>query len=454
MDNDSSSSSEKVGDTGISKPETGPRLAIWEKFIKGEKEAKNNFFQATCKACFAKKNTASSIRGEKSRMESHFYSCKFVCEADKNAFRSRCRMQAQQEPDIQEPPTKKPRLQGTAETYFDRPLDKRDQAEFETRILEAFVSCNIPFAAVEDARFQSMMRLIRPSLELPSRHELVSLLESLVKAQGQAESDDCTLSDVGNIFADLCAKFRSLPEPVSSRLFAALERRWKRFYNVPVIVVAMFLDPNTRMNRFRKSKSVSVGTIGKWASGLYTRLFGEKPKRLMDSVVDYDEKSNVFGEDCLAEVSTTVRYWKLVKYQHEELARLAVHLFSCVVHAAAIERGWSQMGYVHTKGRSRMGLRTASALTSMRMQFQKEDRVKVAKPRATTAKQAHTLSEIDDPDIVVVSSTTAIEVADNEVENEDELAEFLFEQSYVENATEEELLDDLGDFVTLADLFL
>lgn len=65
--------------------------------------------------------------------------------------------------------SKRRKVPSSADIIFDKTLDRKDMVEFEKRLLKAFVSCNISLNAVEELRFLSLFKFLRPAIPLPSR---------------------------------------------------------------------------------------------------------------------------------------------------------------------------------------------------------------------------------------------------------------------------------------------
>lgn len=71
-------------------------------------------------------------------------------------------------------------------------------------------------------------------------------------AQGKAESDDCTLAEIGECFGAIYKSFAEhavLDHRVL--LLEKLERRWKWFYEPELMVIAMYLHPGIKLSKFQ-----------------------------------------------------------------------------------------------------------------------------------------------------------------------------------------------------------
>ena len=82
--------------------------------------------------------------------------------------------------------------------------------------------------------------------------DVLKVLRPLVDAQAKAESDGCTLGEIGACFGDMFVSFAT-HENVEERaiLMDKLENRWKTFYQSDLMVVAMFLHPSIKLSKFQ-----------------------------------------------------------------------------------------------------------------------------------------------------------------------------------------------------------
>ena len=82
--------------------------------------------------------------------------------------------------------------------------------------------------------------------------DCLALLLPLVDAQAKTESDDCTLGEVGVCFGQIYACFEAHSNAEERVLLLdKLEKRWKTFYQPELMVVAMFLQPNIKLTKFK-----------------------------------------------------------------------------------------------------------------------------------------------------------------------------------------------------------
>lgn len=92
-------------------------------------------------------------------MEKYFYGCRYDTQAEKDVYRASVtpKRDTKKEADLA---LKEQRFIVPVASFFDKQLDKKDAPALERRLLKAFVSCNIPFNAVEDPRFVSLFKLL------------------------------------------------------------------------------------------------------------------------------------------------------------------------------------------------------------------------------------------------------------------------------------------------------
>ncbi|XP_055352212.1 uncharacterized protein LOC129598367 [Paramacrobiotus metropolitanus] len=315
---------------------------------------------------------------------------------------------------------------------------------------------------IEDAAFWSGLK------------NVVQILDPVTVAQGITETDGCTLADVITQFAKIYHVFTALEDDdLAGVLGSTLEKRWQKFYDPSLFVLALILDPTSKMKPFRTSGRFNFGVVLRWAKGWYVRLFEADGMRVISSLMDYIENKGIFGDEVASNLSSVERYWKYVQYEHKELASLVLELWHVVVHAASLERAWSQLGFVHDDNRSNLKLDLATGMVAMRMKFQKEDimakreaqRVAALKESLkvdlqTNKKSSGTVVEMDeDGDIQIISSNNndCSTVSDSEIQDDasassqfNSVLEALLE---FEECTDDEINDSVTDFYSLSDLF-
>ncbi|XP_055357215.1 uncharacterized protein LOC129602246 [Paramacrobiotus metropolitanus] len=207
-------------------------------------------------------------------------------------------------------------------------------------------------AIIEDAAFWSALKYV------------VEILDPITVAQGITETDGCTLGDVISQFAKIYHVFIALEnDDLANVLGSTLEKRWQKFYDPSLFVLALILDPKSKMKAFNTSGRFNFGVVLRWAKGWYVRLFDCDGMSVVNSLMDYIENKGIFGDDVASNLSSAERYWNYVQYEHKELASLALELLHVVVHAASLERAWSQLGFVHDDNRSNLKLDLATGMT-------------------------------------------------------------------------------------------
>ncbi|GAU91802.1 hypothetical protein RvY_03991 [Ramazzottius varieornatus] len=175
--------------------------------------------------------------------------------------------------------------------------------------------------------------------------EIAVVLKPLVEAQKEAESDNCTIADMGAAIRNIYLSFSHLRDrDISWTLMSQLEKRWRSFYQTDVVAAAMFLHPNGSKNIF---------------DAKYTR-----------------QLSNPFD------------YWSYAETEHAELAQLAKFFLSACPHAAAVERFRKKMKEVHTANSNRLQLSLVSGMCTLKMKFFREDNVREAEKQKKTEKKA------------------------------------------------------------------
>ena len=91
--------------------------------------------------------------------------------------------------------------------------------------------------------------------------------------------------------------------------------------------------------------------VAKWISEYYVRLTNKNPGKIILSLTDYLVDLGLFKNTDAEVRKHPVKFWSIFRFSHPELTELANHLLQIVPHAAAIERGWSQFGFVHNKSK-------------------------------------------------------------------------------------------------------
>ena len=188
----------------------------------------------------------------------------------------------------------------------------------------------------------------------------VKIVSPIVKAQGISESDGCTLADIGLIFGKIHSSFQGIElANVRDAMLQQLDKRWKRFYETPLMVVAIVLHPGMRNQFFAvESDEFSMPQIAKWTSDLYSKLFSKESTTIVKSLVQYVHGEGIFRTATNQMREDPLSFWRLFQSTHKDLSDLATRLAILAPHAAAIERGWSQFGYVQSKGEIPAGSRS------------------------------------------------------------------------------------------------
>ncbi|GAV09958.1 hypothetical protein RvY_19438 [Ramazzottius varieornatus] len=300
--------------------------------------------------------------------------------------------------------------------------------------------------------------------------EIAAVLRPLVSAQAKAESDNCTIADIGSAIRDIYCGFSLLKDrDVSWTLVSQLEKRWKSFYPTDVFAVAMFLDPKLKLDMFRRDpKKVHSGVIYTWASDLYRQFFQKDPTSLLTSAIRYTANQGVFDLKYTSQLSNPFDYWTYAEAEHSELAQLAKFLLSACPHAASVERFWKKMNDVHTASRNRLGLNLVSGMCTLKMKFCREDEeLSRKRKREKDEKKAKMTGNVSDEPVVVVTvdeETIPVKLDQGggetdlmELESQMAILDDLFGQDDNDMPSSEELEDDVsltGKFFTLADLFV
>ncbi|GAU94872.1 hypothetical protein RvY_06577-2 [Ramazzottius varieornatus] len=220
--------------------------------------------------------------------------------------------------------------------------------------------------------------------------EIAVVLKPLVEAQEEAESDNCTIADMGAAVRNIYLSFSHLRDrDISWTRMSQLEKRWRSFYQTDVVAVAMFLHPKYKLNLFRSDPAkVHSGVIYKRASDLYRQFFRNDPTKLLTSAIHYSGSKNIFDAKYTRQLSNPIDYWSYAETEHAELAQLAKFLLSACPHAAAVERFWKKMKEVHTANRNRLHRSLVGGMCTLKMKFCREDNVRDAEKQKKTEKKA------------------------------------------------------------------
>jgi len=90
----------------------------------------------------------------------------------------------------------------------------------------------------------------------------------------------------------------------------------------------------------------------------------EDKKKVSLSIQDFLDRTNGFSKHNISHLhlDNLVRYWKCYfrNKDHNELARLAVQIFTTIANSVASERAFSAIGLIVTKPRNRLGVEKAN----------------------------------------------------------------------------------------------
>ncbi|GAV00730.1 hypothetical protein RvY_11536 [Ramazzottius varieornatus] len=213
--------------------------------------------------------------------------------------------------------------------------------------------------------------------------EIAVVLKPLVEAQREAESDNCTIADMGAAVRNIYRPGHFVDADVS------VGKAMEELLSDRRCCCAMFLHPKYKLNLFRSDPAkVHSGVIYKWTSDLYRQFFRKDPTKLLTSAIHYSGSKNIFDAKYTRQLSNPFDYWSYAEAEHAELAQLAKFLLSACPHAAAVERFWKKMKEVHTANRNRLQLSLVSGMCTLKMKLCREDNVREAEKQKKTEKKA------------------------------------------------------------------
>lgn len=131
-------------------------------------------------------------------MEKHFFKCFYVSADIKETYKKLstgkpCSTESGPSKTTPLPPctSSSKTQQLSVERFLDQPLDKVGTHTFEKLLAEMVVSCDMSFRSVEDPRFLSFVKFLRPAIEVPSRYVLSSrIIPSAIKsAENEVRKD-------------------------------------------------------------------------------------------------------------------------------------------------------------------------------------------------------------------------------------------------------------------------
>ncbi len=148
---------------------------------------------------------------------------------------------------------------------------------------------------------------------------------------------------------------------LSEQLISRLERRW-RDWEQPLLILACLLHPNYRMEHF--NRNINYTNFGPWLAYYYKAWFGKEASHILKEFDDFRRKQYPFDETTWNQFSGDIyRYWCFAGASTEELGLVANRIFGICTNAAAVERLWSCMGFLHTNRRNRLMVGSITYIT-------------------------------------------------------------------------------------------
>jgi hypothetical protein len=135
-----------------------------------------------------------------------------------------------------------------------------------------------------------------------------------------------------------------------TQLISRLERRW-RDWEQPLLILACLLHPDYRMEKF--NTNINYTNFGPWLAYYYQAWFGKEAKCILKEFDDFRLKKYPFDTATWNQfLSNIYHYWSFTAASTEELGLVANRIFGICTNAAAVERLWSCMGFIHTNCRN------------------------------------------------------------------------------------------------------
>ena len=289
--------------------------------------------------------------------------------------------------------------------------------------------------------------------------QVCNVLEPLVLAQATVEGDTCTLCDVMITVRDLYRAFASVScQETKAFLLKKLEKRWKRFVDPKLMILAVALHPGHRLVLFKANPQVlNFHFVKKLAGEFYREYCGGAEDEVNSRAVSSYMLNHAPYTDRVSTTEDIRPFWQISSDVHPALSKIAIFLYEACPQAAGLERIWSSMGNIMTKARNRIANDKARSLAVVKMYLLKEKEVRRTLPKLPEANEP--AKELNVPNSVLdLEHNELIDGYDNSVvaSGADESA---FDQLFFAfNFIDED--DDLvsheitePDFITLKQIF-
>ena len=206
------------------------------------------------------------------------------------------------------------------------------------------------------------------------------VLDVLAEAQDLLQQDRTPLRMVLPAMKKIHGIFDTADESIIARehsleMQKMLTMRMQKSWNVDLLILSTVLDPEYKDSLF-DGTNVNIVYLTNIAEELYEKLFGEPAKlgaTLLSYLLDRDPTlSKEFYRTFLDHdefESPKQSFWEYAELSRQpcsRLARLALHLESCVCTTAATERLFSEMGHLHSSRRNRLRIDNVVEMVKIR----------------------------------------------------------------------------------------
>ena len=168
--------------------------------------------------------------------------------------------------------------------------------------------------------------------------------------------------------ADVCLAFFKLYRQLNysnpnSQLLLLVEKRWEKLEQ-PLFLLALYLHPSPSYRvvalNLPPNNITGIFSITEIAVHYYTRFFGKQPTFIRTAMNDWLDLDKRFLPNTIdsREFATPTEFWGYLLKSHipqiVEISRLALSVFSVVVHSSSCESLFSMWGQIHSSGRNRL----------------------------------------------------------------------------------------------------
>nr|CAG8612558.1 9116_t:CDS:2 [Entrophospora candida] len=207
--------------------------------------------------------------------------------------------------------------------------------------------------------------------------KLEKLLLPFCGALNKLQTDNARLHDVLHCFAYFYKMWKEYPDQnLGAGMIIRLEKRWQ-IWEQPLLLLSFILHPEYRDKIFlQNNTSISIAKLSEWMIYYFCVWFKKAPDTLLGELQNYRRQNFPFHNISLKQFNDGVLgFWDFVSAYTPDLSMFSIKVFAICVNTASVERLFSAMDFFHTKKRNRLDSEKVFAMSQMKGEFQRLERL-------------------------------------------------------------------------------